>query len=140
MVPRGPAEDVRLATARLASENRDEHIFHRKVHRSWGSYQEVDAGDRFKVKRFVVRLAGRLSPQAHEHRAEHRIVVRGTARVTRGDETFLLGENQSTYIPPRVPHRLENSGVGPLHLVEVQSGDYLGKDDIVRYDDLYGRA
>jgi mannose-1-phosphate guanylyltransferase/mannose-6-phosphate isomerase len=140
VVPKGRAEDVRLATARLASENRHEHVFHRKVHRPWGSYQEVDAGDRFKVKRLVIRPAGRLSLQAHEHRAEHWIVVRGTARVTRGDETFTLGENQSTYIPPRIAHRLENSGAGPLHLVEVQSGDYLGEDDIVRYDDVYGRA
>jgi mannose-1-phosphate guanylyltransferase/mannose-6-phosphate isomerase len=140
VVPRNRAEDVRMAAARLASDNRDEHKHHRRMHRPWGSYEEVDAGDRFKVKRLVVRPGGRLSLQTHEHRAEHWIVVRGTARITRGGESFLLGENQSTYIPPRVPHRLENTGADPLHLVEVQSGDYLGEDDIVRHDDAYGRA
>ena len=140
VVPRNRAEDVRVATARLAAGNRDEHRQHRRIHRPWGSYDEVDAGDRFKVKRLVVRPGGRLSLQTHQRRAEHWIIVRGTARITRGEETFLLGENQSTYIPPRVAHRLENPGAHPLHLVEVQSGDYLGEDDIVRHDDVYGRA
>ncbi|MBI3044300.1 MAG: mannose-1-phosphate guanylyltransferase/mannose-6-phosphate isomerase [Betaproteobacteria bacterium] len=140
VVPRGRAGDVRLATTRLATEGRQEHLSHHKVHRPWGSYQDIDAGDRFRVKRLVIRPGGKLSLQTHEHRAEHWIVVRGTARVTRGEEAFVLSENQSTYIPPRVPHRLENPGSGLLHLVEVQSGDYLGEDDIVRYDDVYGRA
>jgi mannose-1-phosphate guanylyltransferase/mannose-6-phosphate isomerase len=140
VVPKDRAADVQLATARLAAENRREHMFHRKVHRPWGSYEEVDVGDRFKVKRLVVRPGGKLSLQTHEHRAEHWVVVRGTARVTRDDKTFLLSENQSTYIPPRVQHRLENAGTDPLYLVEVQSGDYLGEDDIVRLDDAYGRA
>lgn len=140
VVPRDRTGDVRLATTRLEIQNRQEHRFHRRVHRPWGSYEEIDVGDRFKVKRLVVHPLGRLSLQMHERRAEHWIVVRGTAGVTRGEETFLLGENESTYIPPRVRHRLENRGSGPLHLVEVQSGDYLGEDDIVRYDDVYGRA
>jgi mannose-1-phosphate guanylyltransferase / mannose-6-phosphate isomerase len=139
VVPKHRAEDVRLATARLAAENRDEHLSHRKVHRPWGSYQEIDIGERFKVKRLIVRPGGRLSLQTHEHRAEHWVVVRGSARVTRGEDTFLLSENQSTYIPPRVMHRLENQGTEPLHLVEVQSGSYLGEDDIVRHGDVYGR-
>lgn len=140
VVPKDRAGDVQLATARLVAENRPEHMSHRKVHRPWGSYEEVDVGDRFKVKRLVVRPGGKLSLQTHEHRAEHWVVVRGTARVTRDDKTFLLSENQSTYIPPRVQHRLENAGTDPLYLVEVQSGDYLGEDDIVRFDDAYGRA
>lgn len=139
VVPKNRAGDVQLATAWLAGEKRSEHMFHRKVHRPWGSYEEVDVGDRFKVKRLVVRPGGKLSLQTHEHRAEHWVVVRGTARVTRDDETYLLNENQSTYIPPRVQHRLENAGTDPLYLVEVQSGDYLGEDDIVRFDDAYGR-
>lgn len=140
VVPKDRAGDVRLLTTRLATENRREHVFHRKVHRPWGSYEEVDVGDRFKVKRLVVHPGGRLSLQSHEHRAEHWIVVRGTARVTRGDETFLLRENQSTYIPPRVRHRLENGGESPLQIIEVQSGPHLSEDDIVRFDDVYGRS
>jgi len=112
---------------------------HLKVHRPWGSYQAIDSGPRFQVKRIVVKQGGRLSLQMHHHRAEHWIVVSGTARITRGEEVFLLEENQSTYIPIGVKHRIENPGMIPLHIIEVQSGSYLGEDDIVRFDDRYGR-
>jgi mannose-1-phosphate guanylyltransferase/mannose-6-phosphate isomerase len=110
------------------------------VFRPWGSYDSIDIGERFQVKRIVVNPGAKLSLQMHHHRAEHWIVVQGTARVTRGDREFLLGENESTYIPMGTTHRLENPGKVPLHLIEVQSGTYLGEDDIVRYDDTYGRA
>ena len=110
-----------------------------EVYRPWGSYDGVDSGHRFQVKRIVVNPGASLSLQMHHHRAEHWIVVVGTARVTRGDETFLLSENQSTYIPIGTRHRLENPGKVPLQLIEVQSGSYLGEDDIVRFEDTYGR-
>lgn len=113
---------------------------HRKVYRPWGNYDSVDEGERFQVKRIVVNSGATLSLQMHYHRAEHWIVVKGTARVTRGNETLLLEENQSTYIPLGTQHRLENPGTIPLEIIEVQSGSYLGEDDIVRFDDVYGRA
>jgi mannose-1-phosphate guanylyltransferase/mannose-6-phosphate isomerase len=109
------------------------------VHRPWGTYDSIETGERFQVKRIVVDPGAALSLQLHYHRAEHWIVVRGTARVTRGDESFLLTENESTYIPPGIRHRLENPGKLPLELIEVQSGGYLGEDDIVRFEDAYGR-
>jgi len=112
---------------------------HRKVSRPWGSYDGVDAGGRFLVKRIVVNPGAKLSLQMHHHRAEHWIVVRGTARVTRGDAVFLVTENESTYIPLGTKHRLENPGLVPLEMIEVQSGAYLGEDDIVRFEDSYGR-
>ncbi len=133
-------EDVRNIVEQLKRRGRSERLAHRKVHRPWGSYDSVDAGERFQVKRIVVHCGAALSLQMHHHRAEHWIVVRGTAQVTRGEETFLLGENESTYIPPGVTHRLANPGKIPLELIEVQSGGYLGEDDIVRFDDRYGRA
>jgi mannose-1-phosphate guanylyltransferase/mannose-6-phosphate isomerase len=113
---------------------------HLKVHRPWGSYQSVDIGDRFQVKRIVVKQGGRLSLQLHLHRAEHWIVVRGTARVTIGDEVKLLHENESIYVPSSVRHRLENPGKIDLELIEVQTGSYLGEDDIVRLEDDYHRS
>ena len=113
---------------------------HLKVHRPWGSYQSLDQGERFQVKRIVVKQGGRLSLQMHHHRAEHWVVVHGTAKVLRGEETVLLSENQSIYIPIGTVHRLENPGKVPLHLIEVQSGSYLGEDDIVRFQDDYGRG
>ncbi|MEX2298510.1 MAG: cupin domain-containing protein, partial [Dongiaceae bacterium] len=119
--------------------NRPEAVVHRRVYRPWGSYEQVDAGDRFQVKRLIVRPGGQLSLQRHAQRAEHWVVVRGRARVTRGDEVFDLDANQSTYIPVGTVHRLENRGEEPLHLIEVQSGGYLGEDDIERLDDSYGR-
>jgi mannose-1-phosphate guanylyltransferase/mannose-6-phosphate isomerase len=125
--------------SRLKAAGREETLVHRKVHRPWGSYDGIERGERFQVKRIVVEPGAALSLQMHYHRAEHWIVVRGTARVTRGEETFLLTENESTYIPPGTRHRLENPGRLPLEIIEVQSGPYLGEDDIVRFEDVYGR-
>lgn len=132
-------QDVKKVVNRLKAQRGPEAANHRKVHRPWGYYDSVDNGERFQVKRIVVKPGARLSLQMHHHRAEHWIVVRGTARVTRGEETFLLSENESTYIPLGVVHRLENPGKLPLEIIEVQSGSYLGEDDIVRFDDTYGR-
>jgi mannose-1-phosphate guanylyltransferase/mannose-6-phosphate isomerase len=133
-------QEVKQLVARLKKDGRTHATNHRKVHRPWGCYDSIDAGDRFQVKRIVVKPGATLSLQMHHHRAEHWIVVRGTARVVRGEESFLLGENQSTYIPLGVTHRLENPGKLPLELIEVQSGAYLGEDDIVRFEDTYGRS
>jgi mannose-1-phosphate guanylyltransferase/mannose-6-phosphate isomerase len=133
-------QDVKRIVARLKAEGRGQVAAHRKIHRPWGFYDSVDAGERFQVKRIVVKPGASLSLQMHHHRAEHWIVVRGTARVTRGDESFLLSENQSTFIPLGVMHRLENPGKLPLEMIEVQSGSYLGEDDIVRFEDSYGRG
>ena len=133
------AQAIGPLVAKLKAAGRAECLAHRKVHRPWGSYDGIESGERFQVKRIVVDPGASLSLQMHYHRAEHWIVVRGTARVTRGDETYLLTENESTYIPPGTRHRLENPGKLPLELIEVQSGAYLGEDDIVRFDDVYGR-
>jgi mannose-1-phosphate guanylyltransferase/mannose-6-phosphate isomerase len=132
-------QDVKKVVDSLKSAGRTEGQIHRKVYRPWGWYDSVDAGDRFQVKRIVVKPGAALSLQMHHHRAEHWIVVRGTARVTCGDAVNLLSENQSTYIPIGARHRLENPGRVPLELIEVQSGAYLGEDDIVRFEDVYGR-
>ena len=137
---RDRAQDVKSIVSRLKSEARSECVIHRKVHRPWGSYDCIDGGERFQVKRIVVNPGAALSLQVHFHRAEHWVVVKGTARVTRGEETCLLTENQSTYIPLGVKHRLENPGKVPLEIIEVQSGSYLGEDDIVRLEDTYGRT
>ena len=137
---KGADQDVRKVVDRLKGEERHEYKVHRKVSRPWGYYDVVHSGEGFKVKLIVIDPGQRLSLQMHHHRAEHWTVVRGTARVTRGDETFIVAENQSTHIPPRVKHRLENPGTLPLELVEVQLGPYLGEDDIVRFEDAYGRA
>jgi mannose-1-phosphate guanylyltransferase/mannose-6-phosphate isomerase len=134
------AQAIGAMVAQLKAAGRAECLAHRKVHRPWGSYDGIESGERFQVKRIVVEPGAALSLQMHYHRAEHWIVVRGTARVTRGEETFLLTENESTYIPPGTRHRLENPGKLPLELIEVQSGAYLGEDDIVRFDDVYGRT
>jgi mannose-1-phosphate guanylyltransferase/mannose-6-phosphate isomerase len=133
-------QDVKKIAERLKRETRGEAHSHRKVHRPWGWYDGVDAGERFQVKRIVVKPGATLSLQMHHHRAEHWIVVRGTARVTRGEETLLVSENESTFIPLGVKHRLENPGKVPLEMIEVQSGSYLGEDDIVRFEDNYGRS
>jgi mannose-1-phosphate guanylyltransferase/mannose-6-phosphate isomerase len=132
-------QDVKKIVDRLKRDGHTEGMVHRKVYRPWGWYDGVDGGERFQVKRIMVKPGGKLSLQMHHHRAEHWIVVRGTARVTKGDEVFLLSENQSTYIPLGVTHRLENPGQVSLEMIEVQSGSYLGEDDIVRFEDLYGR-
>ena len=133
------AQAVGALVSRLKSAGREETRAHRKVHRPWGTYDDLERGERFRVKRIVVEPGAALSLQMHHHRAEHWVVVRGTARVMRGEETFLLTENESTYIPPGTRHRLENPGKLPLEIIEVQSGAYLGEDDIVRFEDVYGR-
>jgi len=133
-------QDVKQVVSRLKEEQRSQAVLHREVHRPWGSYDSVDNGGRHQVKRIKVKPGAALSLQMHHHRAEHWIVVSGTARVTRGDEVLLLSENESTYIPLGVKHRLENPGKVPLELIEVQSGSYLGEDDIVRFEDVYGRS
>lgn len=133
-------QDIKGIVEQLKSSGRSEPSAHRKVYRPWGNYDSIDVGDRFQVKRITVKPGAQLSLQMHHHRAEHWIVVSGTGRVTRGDEVIMLSENQSTYIPLGVKHRLENPGVVPLELIEVQSGSYLGEDDIVRFEDVYGRG
>ncbi|WP_395027128.1 mannose-1-phosphate guanylyltransferase/mannose-6-phosphate isomerase [Comamonas odontotermitis] len=133
-------QDVKKVVAELKAQKRSMASTHRKVHRPWGWYDSIDSGERFQVKRIVVNPGAKLSLQMHHHRAEHWIVVKGTAEVTNGDETFLLGENESTFIPLGHAHRLANPGKVPLEIIEVQSGSYLGEDDIVRFEDTYGRA
>ncbi|QJC55008.1 Mannose-1-phosphate guanylyltransferase 1 [Polaromonas vacuolata] len=134
------AEQVKTVVAQLHMKEKPEASLHRKVARPWGWYDSIDRGDRFQVKRITVRPGAKLSLQMHHHRAEHWIVVKGTALVTRGEEEILLAENQSTYIPLGVKHRLENPGKTDLEMIEVQSGSYLGEDDIVRFEDTYGRV
>jgi mannose-1-phosphate guanylyltransferase len=133
-------QDIKNVVNQLKAEHRPEWEFHREVFRPWGSYDSIDNGERFQVKRITVKPGEKLSVQMHHHRAEHWIVVSGTAKVTNGDQTLLLSENQSTYIPIGVVHALENPGRIPLELIEVQSGSYLGEDDIVRFSDRYGRV
>ncbi|MNI05569.1 Alginate biosynthesis protein AlgA [compost metagenome] len=133
-------QDVKKIVAQLTTDSRNEHINHREVYRPWGVYDSIDNGHRYQVKRISVKPGAKLSVQMHHHRAEHWIVVSGTAKVTNGDKTYLVTENQSTYIPIGQIHALENPGVIPLELIEVQSGSYLGEDDIVRFEDKYGRA
>jgi mannose-1-phosphate guanylyltransferase/mannose-6-phosphate isomerase len=134
------SQEVKQIVAHLGREQRGEQALHRKVHRPWGWYDSIDAGPRFQVKRIMVKPGASLSLQKHHHRAEHWIVVSGTAEVTNGDKVILLTENQSTYIPLGEVHRLANPGKVPLEIIEVQSGAYLGEDDIVRFDDTYGRS
>ena len=134
------SQDVKLIVNQLTAEKRDEQTLHRKVHRPWGWYDSIDNGPRHQVKRIMVKPGASLSLQMHHHRAEHWIVVSGTAEVTNGDKVILLAENQSTYIPLGQTHRLANPGKVPLEIIEVQSGSYLGEDDIVRFEDTYGRS
>jgi mannose-1-phosphate guanylyltransferase len=133
-------QDAKIIAQQLKADERSEWDLHREVHRPWGKYDSIDNGDRYQVKRITVKPGARLSVQMHHHRAEHWIVVSGTAKVTNGDKTFILSENESTYIPIGVIHALENPGENDLELIEVQSGSYLGEDDIVRFDDIYGRV
>ena len=140
VVHKDKAQDVKAITDHLKLSSRNEHIFHAKVHRPWGDFESIDQGERYQVKRLTVKPGATLSMQLHHHRAEHWTVVCGTARVTRGDEVFFLGENESTFIPLGIQHRLENPGVIPLEIIEVQSGSYLGEDDIVRFEDQYHRV
>ncbi|MDE1460889.1 mannose-1-phosphate guanylyltransferase/mannose-6-phosphate isomerase [Spartinivicinus poritis] len=133
-------QDVKKIVEELKSHQRSEYMLHKKVYRPWGSYEGIDEAERFQVKRITVKPGASLSLQMHHHRAEHWIVVKGTARVTCGEKEYLVAENESTYIPLGEQHRLENPGKIPLELIEVQSGSYLGEDDIVRFDDVYGRT
>jgi mannose-1-phosphate guanylyltransferase/mannose-6-phosphate isomerase len=137
---RNSSQDVKKIVTTLDSQSRTEGTLHRRVHRPWGWYDSIDAGARFQVKRIMVKPKASLSLQMHHHRAEHWIVVSGTAEVTVGDKVVLLSENQSTYIPLGTVHRLVNPGTIPLEIIEVQSGSYLGEDDIVRFQDNYGRS
>ena len=137
---RKSAQDAKIIATKLKDDGRSEWDIHREVFRPWGKFDSLDVGDRYQVKRITVKPGAKLSVQSHEHRAEHWVVVSGTARVTNGDKTFLLSENESTYIPKGVIHALENPRKVNLELIEVQSGDYLGEDDIVRYEDNYGRS
>lgn len=137
---RDASQDVKKIVDQLKRAGRTEHDLHRVVRRPWGSYDSLESGDRFQVKRIVVKPGAALSLQMHHHRAEHWIVVKGVAEVTCDDKVFLLAENQSTYLPLGSRHRLRNPGKVPVELIEVQSGSYLGEDDIVRFDDVYGRA
>ena len=140
VIPRARAQEVRELVDKLKAAKRPEATDHRRVHRPWGYYESIDAGERFQVKRIVVREGGMLSLQKHRHRAEHWVVVRGTAEVTIGDEPRIVHENESIYIPIGSVHRLANHGKIPLELIEVQTGSYLGEDDIVRLDDIYKRS
>jgi mannose-1-phosphate guanylyltransferase/mannose-6-phosphate isomerase len=133
-------QDIKSLVNKLKAENREEVVTHCKAYRPWGHYECVDTGDRFQVKRITVNPGASLSLQLHYHRAEHWVVVKGTARITTGDKVFFLSEDQSTYIPWGTEHRLENPGKIPLELIEIQTGSYLGEDDIKRLDDNYGRS
>ena len=137
---RDKTQQIKDVVGRLTQDERDEVNNHVQVFRPWGSYDSVDLGERFQVKHITVQPGARLSLQKHHHRAEHWVVVRGTAQVTCDEKTFLLTENQSTYIPIASVHRLSNPGKIPLEIIEVQSGSYLGEDDIERLDDVYGRT
>jgi mannose-1-phosphate guanylyltransferase/mannose-6-phosphate isomerase len=140
VAPRNRTQEVKNLVARLARDRRDEADALPVVHRPWGTFKSLHNGHRVQVKHIVVKPGGKLSLQMHHHRAEHWVVVQGTAKIRRGDEETMLSEDQSTYIPIGTPHRLENPGKIPLHLIEVQSGSYLGEDDIVRLEDSYGRS
>ncbi|MEA3151889.1 MAG: mannose-phosphate guanylyltransferase / mannose-6-phosphate isomerase [Gammaproteobacteria bacterium] len=139
VAPKDRVQDVKELVSQLKKSGRSESAWHREVYRPWGSYDSLDHGDRFQVKRLTLKPGGMLSLQMHHHRAEHWIVVQGTARVTCGEKIFLLSENESTYVPVGATHRIENPGKVALHIVEVRSGSYMGEDDIVRFEDHYGR-
>jgi mannose-1-phosphate guanylyltransferase len=140
VAPRERAQDVKAIVAQLKAAGRNEHQLHREVYRPWGKYDSIDNGQRYQVKRITVTMGAKLSVQMHHHRAEHWIVVSGTAHVTLDGKQQLLTENESIYIPVGAVHALENPGKVPLELIEVQVGSYLGEDDIVRFEDRYGRA
>ena len=140
VVDRDRSQEIKHIVGELDRAGRTEQTLHRQVHRPWGWYDSIDSGARFQVKRIMVKPGASLSLQKHHHRAEHWIVVSGTAEVTNGDQVSILSENQSTYIPLGQIHRLANPGKVPLEIIEVQSGSYLGEDDIVRFEDTYGRV
>jgi mannose-1-phosphate guanylyltransferase/mannose-6-phosphate isomerase len=140
VMDRSQSQNVKKIVQQLEQQKRQELKLHRKVNRPWGWYDSIDEGDRFKVKRIQVNPGASLSLQKHHHRAEHWVVVKGTAEITNAGQVILLTENQSTYIPLGEVHRLANPGTIPLEIIEVQSGSYLGEDDIVRFEDTYGRS
>ncbi len=140
IAPMENAQEVRHVVEELQERGREEAKTHSRVYRPWGDYESIDFGERFQVKRITVAPGSKLSLQKHMHRAEHWIVVKGTAKMTRDSEEILLSENQSTYVPLGMVHRIENPGRIPLEIIEVQTGSYLQEDDIVRLDDVYGRA
>ena len=139
IAPKELVQQVKDIVNILKKRNRSEIILHKKVNRPWGTYECIDMAKRYQVKRITVKPGAELSLQMHHHRAEHWVVVKGTAKITNGDKVLMLMEDQSTYIPLGQKHRLENPGIIPLELIEVQSGSYLGEDDIVRFEDMYGR-
>ena len=139
-MPRARSQDVKQVVERLKARGLKQAVEHRRMYRPWGHYEGLIMGDRFQVKQIVVRPGGKLSLQKHHHRAEHWVVVKGTARVQRDAESLILSENQSVYLPLGCIHRMENPGMIPLVLIEVQVGSYLGEDDIVRIEDTYGRS
>jgi len=136
---RDRVQDIKQVVEALSASNRPEAAIHQKVFRPWGSYESLVVSEQFQVKRLTVTPGQTLSLQLHHHRAEHWVVVSGEAEITRGEEQLTLGPDQSTYIPIGMKHRLANRGTAPLEVIEVQSGSYLGEDDIVRFDDVYGR-
>jgi mannose-1-phosphate guanylyltransferase len=140
VVHKDSAQEVKSVVQQLQIKSRPEWKHHREVYRPWGKYDSIDNGERYQVKRITVNPGAKLSVQMHHHRAEHWVVVSGIAKVTNGDRTFMISENESTYIPVGVVHALENPGKLPLEMIEVQSGSYLGEDDIVRFEDIYGRV
>lgn len=140
VAPKDKVQQVKQVVEKLKNDRRPEYLNHREVYRPWGKYDSIDNGDRYQVKRITVKPGGKLSLQMHHHRAEHWVVVSGTAKVYKGDETSLVSENESVYIPVGTVHALENPGKIPLELIEVQSGPYLGEDDIIRFEDVYGRV
>ena len=133
-------QNVKVIAEKLKQESRTEWEYHREVYRPWGKYDSIGKGERYQVKLITVKPKAKLSVQKHYHRSEHWVVVSGKAKVTNGDKTFILSENESTYIPVGEIHALENPGKSPLEIIEIQSGSYLGEDDIVRFDDIYGRV
>jgi len=136
---RGSTQRVKHIVEELKAKNRIEALEHRRVYRPWGEYTVLEEGERYKIKRIVVKPGAKLSLQMHYHRSEHWVVVQGTAKVTIGDKVMYVHENESVFVPKSTPHRLENPGKVPLEVIEVQNGEYLGEDDIVRLEDLYGR-
>lgn len=139
VAPRSHVQQVKALVDQLKSRERLETISHKRVYRPWGAYEDMDVAERFLIKRITVKPKAKLSLQKHFHRAEHWVVVKGTALVTKGDEQIILKEDQSIYIPVGTVHRLENPGIIPLEMVEVQTGSFLGEDDVIRLDDVYGR-
>jgi mannose-1-phosphate guanylyltransferase/mannose-6-phosphate isomerase len=136
---RDNCQDIKSLVGMLKGKQRDEADAHHRVYRPWGYYESLNKNEHYQIKHIVVKPGAKLSLQMHQHRSEHWVIIKGTATVTRGDNRFELSENESVYIPVQVKHRIENNTLNPLHIIEVQTGQYLGEDDIVRFEDIYGR-